>query len=221
MVSLTSITLLIGPLAAHAETRSEAQASKADGMRAWRRGDYEAAMHILPPFAEAGHPDAQNAIGEMLLSGQGGPRRETAATAWFRKAAFQGHARAQVNLGAMIERSPNIGAKEEAAGWYRRAAVQGFAPGQHHLARLYEAGEGMPRNIGLAVFWYTKAVHQNFAPSQFAIGLLRHDGIGLSRNLTEAKRWYQKAADQGLAEARQALQELQSADPLINRAEAR
>ena len=224
VVSLTSITLLIAPLADHAQTRSEADALKADGMRAWRRGDYDAAMNVLRPFAEERHADAQNAIGEMVLMGKtGAPRSDAAATTWFRKAAFQGYARAQVNLGAMIERLPNIGAKEEAAGWYRRAAVQGFAPGQHHLARLYEAGEGMPRNIGLAVFWYTKAVSQHFAPSQFAIGLLRREGIGLSRNLLEARRWYQLAADQGLAEAREALEELQSADLTnsISRVEAR
>jgi TPR repeat protein len=229
VVSLTSITLLIAPLARHAETRSEAQGSKADGMRAWRRGDHEAAMNVLGPFADAGEPDAQNAVGEMLLQGNTGvPRNEAAAAAWFRKAAFQGYARAQVNLGTILERHANIAGtagirafgnagnagKEEAARWYRRAAIQGFAPGQHHLARLYETGEGVMRNIGLAVFWYTKAVNRNYAPSQFAMGLLRHDGIGLSRNLADARRWYQKAADQGLPEAIEALEE-------VSRAEAR
>jgi uncharacterized protein len=217
LVSLSSITLLIAPLARHAQTRVEAQGSKADGMRAWRRGDHEAAMNVLGPLAEAGEADAQNAIGEMLLMGRAGvPRNERAATTWFRKAAFQGYARAQVNLGTMLERAVVAGRghanKEEAASWYRRAAVQGFAPGQHHLARLYETGDGVTRNIGLAVFWYTKAVNRNYAPAQFAMGALRQDGIGLSRNLVEAMHWYQLAADQGLQEAREALDELQSAD---------
>jgi TPR repeat protein len=209
VLSLTSITLLIAPFAGQAETHPQARAAKADGMRAWREGNYVAAMNVLAPFADEGDPAAQNALGEILLSGKTAAMgSEAAATAWFRKAAFQGFARAQVNVGFMLEKTGRGAAKAEAAGWYRRAAVQGFPAGQHHLARLYEVGEGVQRNIGLAVFWYTKAVAQNYALSQFAFGRMRRDGIGISRNLVDARRWFQKAAQQSLPEAWQALEEL-------------
>jgi TPR repeat protein len=212
VVSLTSITLLIAPLAAHAQTHALAQGSKAEGMRAWRRGDHASAMHVLRPFAEAGEPDAQNAIGEMLLSpNAGAPIREAEAAAWFRKAAFQGFPRAQVNLGCLLEQGGRIGMKKEAARWYHCAAVQGFAAGQHHLARVHESGEGVPRDLPKAVYWYTMAVHQHYAPSQFALGLMRHNGIGLPRNPADAMRWYRKAAAQNLPEAIQVLEEIRSA----------
>jgi hypothetical protein len=202
-------------LVAQAQTHADAQPSQSQGLRAWRRGDYVPAMNVLRPFADAGDPRAQNAIGEMLLAGKAGaPRNEAEAIAWFRKAAFQGFARAQVNLGFMLERNDGIAAKaakKEAAHWYHRAAVQGFAPGQHHLARLYATGDGLSRDLAQAVFWYTKAINQHYALSQLAFGLMRRDGIGITRNPIDAVRLIRQAADQGLAEARQVLEEMQSA----------
>ena len=217
VVSLTSITLLIAPLARLAETRDDASGSKAEGMRAWRKGHHDAAMRMLMPFAEDGDPAAQNAIGEMLIAGRldakgsrpaWATRNDVEATVWFRKAAFQGFPRAQVNLGFMLEKTGRIPAKKEAARWYRCAAEQGFAAGQHHLARHFETGDGMPRDLAKAVFWYVKAMNQNFAASQYAFGRLRRDGIGLSRNTAEALRLFRLAANQGIEEAQEALSEL-------------
>jgi uncharacterized protein len=211
VVSLTSITFLIAPLAVQAQTHSDVQPSKSQGLDAWRRGDHVPAMNVLLPFAQAGDPRAQNAVGEMLLSGSSGnsgkasaSRNEAEATTWFRKAAFQGLARAQVNLGFMLERTDGIAAKaakKEAARWYHRAALQGFAAGQHHLARLYAAGEGLSRDLAQAAFWYTKAINQNYASSQLAFGVMRRDGIGVTRNPTDAVHLFRQASDQGLAEA--------------------
>jgi TPR repeat protein len=61
------------------------------------------------------------------------------------------------------------------------------------------------------VFWYTKAINQHYALSQLAFGLMRRDGIGITRNPIDAVRLIRQAADQGLAEARQVLEEMQSA----------
>jgi uncharacterized protein len=214
VVSLTSITLLIAPFARHAEAHAEARASKTEGMRAWRRGHHDAATRMLMPFAEDGDAAAQNAIGEILLAGTltsrhaWATRDDVEATVWFRKAAFQGYPRAQVNLGFMLEKTGRLVAKKEAARWYRCAAEQGFAAGQHHLARHFETGDGMPRDLSKAVFWYVKAMNQNFAASQYAFGRLRRDGIGLPPNKGEALRLFRLAASQGLEEAQQALEEL-------------
>jgi TPR repeat protein len=214
VVSLTSITLLVAPFARHAEAHAEARGSKAEGMRAWRRGHHEAAMRMLMPFAEDGDAAAQNAIGEILIAGTlksrhaWATRDDTEATVWFRKAAFQGYPRAQVNLGFMLEKTGRFAAKKEAARWYRCAAEQGFAAGQHHLARHYETGDGMPRDLSKAVFWYVKAMNQSFAASQYAFGRLRRDGIGLPRNKADALRLFRLAASQGLEEAQEALEAL-------------
>jgi uncharacterized protein len=216
VVSLTSITFLIAPLARLAEARAEARGSKAEGMRAWRRGHHAAAMKVLLPFAEEGDAAAQNAVGEILIAGTldsrarhaWATRDDVEATVWFRKAAFQGFPRAQVNLGFVLEKTGRLAARKEAARWYGCAAEQGFAAGQHHLARHYETGDGMPRDLAKAVFWYVKAMNQNFGASQYAFGRLRRDGIGLPRNTAEAMRLFRQAANQGIEEAQEALEEL-------------
>jgi uncharacterized protein len=184
--------------------------ARSKGMRARQRGEHAAAIELLRPVADTGDPEAQNVIGEMLIAGTPGVTAdEAAAAAWFRKAAVQGFAPGQVNLGLMLEQGKGVARDEaEASRWYRRAALEGFAAGQHHLARLYHAGKGLPLDLGLAVFWYAKAVNQNFAPAQFAYGLMHRDGIGVARNPEEAVRLFRRAASQGLPEARQVLEEL-------------
>jgi TPR repeat protein len=205
-------TLTIEPPKAAAGLTPAQHLAKSKGMRAVKRGEFAAAIELLRPIAEAADPEAQNAVGEMLTDGKAGVTiDEIAAAAWFRKAAMQGFAAGQVNLGLMLEHGQGVAKDEaEAARWYRRAALEGFAEGQHNLARLYASGKGLPLDIGQAVFWYAKAVNQNFAPAQYAYGLMHRDGIGVTRNPAEAIRLFRRAAAQGLTEAREALEELEA-----------
>jgi uncharacterized protein len=193
--------------------------AKSKGMRAIKLADFPAALELLRPIADAGDPEAQNAVGEILTDGKRGVTIDDAqAAAWFRKAATQGYAAGQVNLGLMLEHGTGVAADvAEAARWYRRAALEGFAEGQHNLARLYETGKGLPLDLGQAVFWYAKAVNQNFAPAQFAYGLMHRDGIGVTRNPAEAIRLFRRAAAQGMTEAREALEELEALNTTSSR----
>jgi hypothetical protein len=64
------------------------------------------------------------------------------AVNWYRKAAEQGHAQAQFNLGRRYrdgETLPQNAA--EAVKWYRKAAAQGHAEAQFSLSLQYEKGE--------------------------------------------------------------------------------
>jgi TPR repeat protein len=195
------------------------QLARSKGMRALKLGEFATAIELLRPIAEAGDPEAQNAVGEMLTDGRPGVTVDIVeAAAWFRKAAIQGFGAGQVNLGLMLEHGQGVVRDEaEASRWYRRAALEGFAEGQHNLARVYETGKGLPLDLGQAVFWYAKAVNQNFAPSQFAYGLMHRDGIGVTRNPAEAIRLFRRAAAQGLTEAREALEELEVANTTSSR----
>ena len=64
--------------------------------------DYKKAMIYLKPAAEAGVAEAQNMLGSMYECGSGTPIDEAAALEWYRKAAVQGHSRAQANLGMLM-----------------------------------------------------------------------------------------------------------------------
>jgi TPR repeat protein len=193
--------------------------AKSKGMRAVKLGEFATAIELLRPIAEAGDPEAQNAVGEMLTDGKQGVTVDVVeAAAWFRKAAIQQFAAGQVNLGLMLEHGQGVLQDQaEASRWYRRAALEGFAEGQHNLARLYETGKGLPLDLGQAVFWYAKAVNQNFAPSQYTYGLMHRDGIGVTRNPAEAIRLFRRAASQGLTEAREALEELEASTTTSSR----
>ena len=66
------------------------------------------------------------------------------AVHWFRKAAEQGGAAAQHNLGIMYEEGEGVEKDAvQAAHWLRKAAEQGFAVAQYSLGIMYEKGEGV------------------------------------------------------------------------------
>jgi hypothetical protein len=75
--------------------------------------------------------------------------------AWYRRAADQGEARAQANLGRAY--AAGLGVAQDyaqAAAWYRRAADQGHAASQFDLAELYARALGVQRNDVEACRWF-------------------------------------------------------------------
>ena len=57
---------------------------------------------------------------------------------WYRRAADQGHALAQYNLGLRYAKGEGvIKDNKEAVKWYRKAAYQGYALSQYHLGHAY------------------------------------------------------------------------------------
>ena len=66
------------------------------------------------------------------------------AVVWFRRAADQGHAQAQFNLGLMYDEGEGVAKDgQEAVVWYRRAADQGLAQAQYNLELMYYQDEGV------------------------------------------------------------------------------
>ena len=66
---------------------------------------------------------------------------------WFRKAAEQGHARAQVNLGTSYGQGKGVAQDDaEAVKWYRKAAEQEEPLGQFNLGLCYAKGKGVAQD---------------------------------------------------------------------------
>ena len=78
---------------------------------------------------------------------------------------------------------------------------QGNAEAQYILAYCYCHGEGVDRDLVLAVEWYRKSGDQGNADAQFSLGNRYCNGEGVDRDLVLAVKWYLKAADQGDIEA--------------------
>ena len=120
------------------------------------------------------------------------------AVAWYRKAAEQGDAMAQCNLG--ISYDIGEGVEQDyamAVEWYRKAAEQGNTQAQCNLGVMYEFGQGVEQDYETAVEWYRKAAEQGDAQGQCNLGVMYEFGRGVELDYEVAVEWYRKAAEQG------------------------
>ena len=119
-----------------------------------------------------------------------------------RKAAEQGDAAAQYNLGVMYKKGAGVPEDDsEAVKWCRRAAKQGLAAAQHGLGVMYEKGAGVPENYAEALKWYRKAAEQGYTSAQLRFGIMYALGRGIPENYVYAYAWVSLAVAQGDKEA--------------------
>jgi TPR repeat protein len=166
-----------------------------DGLAAYGRGDYAAALRLFLPLANEGNADAQYSLGVMYGNGRGLPQDYSEAVKWFRRAADQGQATSQYNLGVMYGKGQ--GAPQdyaEAAKWFRKAAEQGKTSAQYNLAYVYSIGQGVPQDYAEAAKWYRKAAEQGDADAQNRLGSMYGTGQGVPQDLVEAHKWFSLAA---------------------------
>ena len=120
------------------------------------------------------------------------------AVTWFRKAADQGVAIAQVTLGLMHAEGEGVPQDyAEAVKWLRKAAKQGLVEAQTLLGFMYHDGEGVPQDIAEAVKWWRMAVEQGDVDAQYNLGHMYREGRGVSQDYVCAHMWYNLAAALG------------------------
>ena len=91
MMKLVAATLGVVVIAAPALADVKA------GVEAWGRGDFARAVQEWRGPATAGDADAQFNLGQAYKLGRGVPADQGIAIEWFRKAALQGHPKAEDN----------------------------------------------------------------------------------------------------------------------------
>ena len=103
-----------------------AGADFAEGLAAFDAGDYQGALEVWQPLAEAGDAEAQIALAGLYRGGLGIPADLAAAARWYRRAAEQGEAVAQLNLGDLYSRGAGVPRDlVQAYLWLSLAAAQG------------------------------------------------------------------------------------------------
>ena len=143
-----------------------------------------------------------NGEGELKLRLVNIPLPGLEAITKYRKAAEQGNASAQYNLGLMYEQGHGVAQdNKEAIAWYRKAAEQGDARAQYNLGIMYVNGHGVAQDYKQASVWYRKAAEQGNASAQNNLGVMYDNGLGVARDYKQAVSWYRKAAEQGNATA--------------------
>jgi Ran GTPase-activating protein (RanGAP) involved in mRNA processing and transport len=113
-------------------------------------------------------PVFQTRLGDCYSYGRGTATDVDQAMNLYRKAAEQGHALAQLDLGVCLSLFKDLGCRD----WYRKAAEQGLADAQFQLARAIECDSDTERQKVPAVRWYCVALEkwgQNGAATWFRI----------------------------------------------------
>ena len=128
-----------------------------------------------PPVADATLDAAESLFleGRAYANGEGKPKDWAKAAELYRKAAEQGNAKAQNNLGWCYVQGNGV-AKDTAEGlkWLRKAAEQGTAKTQDSLGYVLIKGQGVPKDAKEGVMWLTKAAEQGVARAQGHLGRL-------------------------------------------------
>jgi TPR repeat protein len=111
--------------------------------------------------ASAGDVAAEVAVGDAYATGNGTAREPLQlaadykeAAAWYRKAADQANAPAQIHLAELYRDGRGVARDmAQALDWYRKAAEQGDAGAQGTLGLLYSVGMGVDRDDVEAYYW--------------------------------------------------------------------
>ena len=145
--------------------------------------------------ANQGLPEAQEAVGRMLLTGTGIPADPGAAMTWYEKAAAQGRAEAEGALGKFYHDGISVPQDFAAAlKLFRKAAAQGHGESKYNLGVMHAEGQGVERDYLIAGQWFREAADDGY-------------GFGVPKKYRVAVKWaedvakYRDAADAGDAEA--------------------
>ena len=149
-------------------------------------------------MAETGDADTRYHLGVILEMGYGAPADLAQAQHWYRSAAQQGDARAQLALARLLE----AGGAFEALDWYRKSAEHGNADAQFALARNLSSGGLIALDSLAGLDWYLRAAAQGHAAALLTVGSLLDGDMG-----HVAQRCYQQAAALGVAQAQYAVAE--------------
>jgi serine/threonine protein kinase len=149
--------------------------------------------------ANAGDAKAQVEIANRYFYALNGVGKDySQAVAWYRKAADQGSAVGQSDLGSLYYYGHGLPQDyAQALFWFRKAADQGDASADANLGVMYANGQGVPQDYAQAVAWHRKAADQGSAVGQNDLGTLYQSGHGLPQDSAQALFWFRKAADQG------------------------
>lgn len=139
--------------------------------------------------AKQGDPKSQALLGFKYFA----ENNYELAIKWFEKAANQGLATAQLQLGDMYANGQGVQQNYIiACQWYMKAANQGEQEAQYALGNIYSSEKIGYKDINKARQWYEKAAEQGHVKAQLNLGFI-YDG----QDLSKARYWYEKAANQG------------------------
>ena len=148
--------------------------------------------------AEAGLPDAQAMLGQLLLDGNGVAADPAAALGWFVKAAAAQHLMALNMVGRCYDLGWGTAVdKARAAECYRVAAERGLDWAMYNFATLLALGAGVAEDKAAALGWLERAAALGNAKAINFVGSFAEDGWVHPRDMERAADCYKRAAAGG------------------------
>ena len=180
--------VIAAAVAAAAFGVGSASADVRTGIEAWRAGNYEAAVREWRPLAERGDADAQFNLAQAYKLGRGVPLDLAQARNWYERAARQGHAQAEANLGLLLFQNEQ---REEAVPWLQRAADRGDPRAQYVLGTAHFNGDLVERDWPRAYALMRRAADQGLPQATASIAEMerhlsaedRQRGLALARQM--------------------------------------
>jgi TPR repeat protein len=158
-------------------------------------------MAALKVKAEQGDASSQLALGLRYKESDKLTSDSDEAIKWFRKAADQGNAEAQFEVGNFYSTRGKLSYEErkaEARKWFYKAAEQGNLKAQETLGTQYMYGTvAQGADPVEAMKWLKKADEQGSKLAPYGIGWLYERGLGVTKDNDEAIKWFMKSADRG------------------------
>ena len=129
------------------------------GLAAYNSTEYDAALAIWQPLAEAGDVESQYGLGMMYGNGFGVSMDDALAIKWYGMAAEQGHSGAQCNLAVMHQNGWGVPqSEEEAVRLFTLAAEQGVSEAMVALGRHFAMDFSEAYDPVKAYKWFSLAV---------------------------------------------------------------
>jgi TPR repeat protein len=125
----------------------------------------------------------------ICTNGQGVPQDYAQAALWYRKAAEQGDADAQYDLGTWYEEGLNKGVlQDDAQTAFWRRKIRAWRA----YINSVDFNHSEHWRYTQAAFWYRKAAEQGNSVAQDALGDLYYNGQGVPQDYAQAALWYRK-----------------------------
>ena len=114
----------------------------------------------------------------------------------FHKAAMQGHAVAQTNLGIMFQNGEGVPEDQaKATEWLQKAAEQGDAKAVYVLGFRYFSGEHVKKDSTESAKWLQKAADNGSIDAKFIMGTFYLHGDGVSKDISKAIDYYKESLE--------------------------
>jgi len=170
----------------------------------------------LKAKAKSGDAVDQYNLGSFYDNKESKGKRKTKdnqqAVYWYTKAAEQGLANGQFDLGRMYVTGKGVTQDIElGVSWQLKAAEQGLASAQFAIGKRYFLGVGLTQDYQQALDMLLKAAEQGLASAQNQLGVMHFRGEGVPKDLVQAHKWFGIAAtsdDESAKRYRSVLEEI-------------